>query len=259
MPNKIDELELRSSHVEEILAQSPQWMIKWGTILIAIVLCAIIMLSYLIKYPDIISANLTLTSENPPIDIMAKVNSKVYKFFFNENDTIEKEQIIAVLESQTNYSDVIRLKKFMSEFTLEKDLLLSDLKLDLTLQNNLQLFKESLLKYKIQIKLNPEIKQSIAVKNQLEQNNVLLQKQIEIEKLYQRELNISETDFNRSKELLVKKMISERDFEASEKQYLQIKSNHENLLATMIRTRITISDLTQQIIQLDISTEKNRI
>jgi hypothetical protein len=48
----LDEIELRSEGVQDILTRPPHWMIRWGNTIIFIILLLILLMSYIIKYPE---------------------------------------------------------------------------------------------------------------------------------------------------------------------------------------------------------------
>ena len=52
MPNNI---ELRSEEVQEILEATPNWMIRWGNILVLTLIIMLFFISWFVKYPDIIA------------------------------------------------------------------------------------------------------------------------------------------------------------------------------------------------------------
>lgn len=107
----LDNLELRSENVQDILTQPPHWMIRWGNSLILMILGMIILMSYFIKYPEFIPASIIVTSENPPEKLEARINSKIEKIFIKNQQEVKKNEILMVLQSTANYQDVLKLKK----------------------------------------------------------------------------------------------------------------------------------------------------
>ena len=55
------EIELRSPIVQEILGTPPLWIIRWGTSVMFFVIFGLVAGSYFFKYPDVISATITVT------------------------------------------------------------------------------------------------------------------------------------------------------------------------------------------------------
>ena len=75
--SKHSNIELRSEEVQDILNRPPGWMIKWGnTVLIAMVIMALL-LSYFIKYPDVIIGKATISTDIPPAFVVSNVNGRI--------------------------------------------------------------------------------------------------------------------------------------------------------------------------------------
>jgi len=52
----LDNIELRSENVQDILTQPPHWMIRWGNSVIFVILLIVLVMSWFIKYPEFIPA-----------------------------------------------------------------------------------------------------------------------------------------------------------------------------------------------------------
>ena len=52
--NSLDNIELRSEEVQEILTEVPHWMIRWGNVLFLGLILLIILISWFVKYRDVI-------------------------------------------------------------------------------------------------------------------------------------------------------------------------------------------------------------
>ena len=47
-----NDIELRSEEVQDILTRVPHWMIRWGNIVVLLVLFSMMFGAFFIKYPD---------------------------------------------------------------------------------------------------------------------------------------------------------------------------------------------------------------
>ena len=56
MLKKIDEIELRSKEVQDLLGKIPSWLIRNGIVLVMVLLIVLVAGSWFFKYPDIITA-----------------------------------------------------------------------------------------------------------------------------------------------------------------------------------------------------------
>jgi multidrug efflux pump subunit AcrA (membrane-fusion protein) len=88
----LDNLELRSESVQDILTRPPHWMIRWGNTIIFGCLTMVLLMSYFIKYPEFIPAPVIVTSQNPPEKIQARTNSKIEKIFIKNGQEVKKEE-----------------------------------------------------------------------------------------------------------------------------------------------------------------------
>ncbi len=62
MSNLLENTELRSEEVQEILDKVPHWMIRWGNLLFFVLIIILLVLTYVIKYPDVIKTEALLTT-----------------------------------------------------------------------------------------------------------------------------------------------------------------------------------------------------
>jgi cobalamin biosynthesis protein CobD/CbiB len=70
-------IELRSEEVQEILTRVPHWMIRWGSVVVLLILVSLFFVSWLVKYPDVISTPIVITTTIPPEKLVAKVTGKI--------------------------------------------------------------------------------------------------------------------------------------------------------------------------------------
>ena len=85
----LDNIELRSESVQDILTRPPHWMIRWGNTIIFIILLMILLMSYFIKYPEFVPAPIIVTSQNPPEKLLTRSNSKIEKIFIKDHQEVK--------------------------------------------------------------------------------------------------------------------------------------------------------------------------
>ena len=110
----LNNTELRSENVQDILNKPPHWMIQWGNTLILIIFIIIIFMSYIIKYPEFINAPIIISSQNPPEKIEARISSKIEKILIQDQQKVQKGDILIVLQSTANYQDILALKDIVN-------------------------------------------------------------------------------------------------------------------------------------------------
>ena len=69
MSKKIDEINLHSKEVQDILGRIPSWLIRNGIVMVLLIVMVLIAGSWFFKYPDVISAPVVVTADanNPAI------------------------------------------------------------------------------------------------------------------------------------------------------------------------------------------------
>ncbi len=111
-----EKIELRSDEVQEILGTPPSWIVRWGTTVIFLVIGVLLLISYLVKYADMISANIIITTPSPPMDVVAESSGRLLQLRIEEKEEVQKDQLIAVIESAANFEDMIWLEKELESF-----------------------------------------------------------------------------------------------------------------------------------------------
>jgi multidrug resistance efflux pump len=255
--------EILSDEVQEVMSKPPKAIIRYGISSLFFVFSLLLIGSWFIRYPDIINAEITVTSNNLPIDLISKVNGKITNLFVNNEDIVVKEQILAVIENTAHYDDVLKIDSVMQMLDINnttqiieivelKQLTLGDL------QTEFQGFLKACVDYKHYMEVDFLGHKNKALNSQLMLNkSYLKQAQIQIN-LQKEELQLSENEFKRDSSLYLKKHISTSEFEKSSKIFIQQKNAFNNANTGIIRINMEISQLEQQIAenQLNIQ-EKN--
>ena len=105
-----EKIELRSEDVQEILGTPPAWIIRWGTSFIFLGVGLLGLVSWMVKYPDIIHAPILITTELPPVPVVARTTGYLSKLLVKENDTVQAGDLLVVLQNPARYEDVFKLE-----------------------------------------------------------------------------------------------------------------------------------------------------
>lgn len=87
------EIELRSEEVQEVMSHVPVWILRWG---ITVLFCIVIILligSYLFKYPDVVEAEITVSTQNPPAYVVARVAGRLEELCAENGAVVRKEAV----------------------------------------------------------------------------------------------------------------------------------------------------------------------
>jgi hypothetical protein len=254
-----NEIILRTEEVNEILTSTPKWILRWGISVVFILIIIGVTLSYFIRYPDILTADITLTTLNPPVTLVSKNNGKLIHLLVNNNEIVKVNQTIAVIENTSNYTDVLYL--FDVGNSLITQLKLTDTITQVIIKDSLMVGEltpyyllvlksiKDLNLYKI---INPYNKQIALLNKDLVSYNELLTKYKQQEFINKQQLTLTETDYNRDKTLFENKVISAREFDTKKKEYLGALSIYESIKITTSNAYIQINSIEKNILQLQI-------
>jgi multidrug resistance efflux pump len=102
-------VELRSEEVQEILGTPPGWLVRWGTIVVLLGFGVMLTAAWFVRYPDVVPANVEITTATPPVEIVARTDGRVAKLLVTDTSVVQANQYLAVLQNTSNYSDVLFL------------------------------------------------------------------------------------------------------------------------------------------------------
>ncbi|ROI03481.1 HlyD family efflux transporter periplasmic adaptor subunit [Chryseobacterium sp. G0240] len=259
----LDNIELRSESVQDILTQPPHWMIRWGNTLIFIILLLILVMSYIIKYPEFVQAPIIVTSQNPPEKIEARVSSKIEKIFIKDHQHVKKNDVLIVMQSAANYKDVLELKKLVDSITpdqLRSFPLAQASRFKLgELQAEYNSFAKAFQDEELFIRLQPYAPENIATNQSISENRVRIATLKQQKSLESAKYELTKKSFQRSQDLFNQGVISSMELENEKIKYLQAQQNLENLNISISQIEEGISNLNKTKSGTAINTEKDRI
>ena len=244
--SEIKDINLRSEEVQEILTRVPHWMIRWGNILVLSIVLLMLGVSWMIKYPDMISTQISITTEVPPQKLVAKTSGRIEAILVKDKTEVAKETPLAVIENAANYKDVFLLKSIVDSYIIDEKpfpfektqaLQLGDI------ESSYALFQKEYSVDALNSKLQPYKVEGSAQSYesiQLRERLSLLESQKSIN---QSELELQKNDVERYETLYKKGIISTQELEKQRLQYLQSQKNYKSLLSTISQLKSSLNDL----------------
>jgi multidrug resistance efflux pump len=255
-----DKIEIRSEEVQELLGQVPRWILRWGISIIALTIVILIGGSALFRYPDIQYADIILTTENPPANLVARVNGKIQRLFVKDNQLVVKEQILALLETAASYEDIMKSEEILEIWREETDNY-TEMKFGSGYElGEVQSFFASFLKnyhdYRHFILLDYHRKKIQSVQQELKKYGEYYQRLEEQSVVQGKELELARRQFRRDSSLYRQGVIASSDFEKSESNMLKIEFSFKETETSLATARIQVSKLNQQILDLELDYNK---
>ncbi|MEM8527975.1 MAG: hypothetical protein AAGG68_25260 [Bacteroidota bacterium] len=228
--------------------QLPKNLLHVGTFIISLGILILLTVGYLLEYSDKIIGNIVLTTPTLPIEIPAEADGTLQFLIENEQE-VEKDQLIALIESPTKYEDVRWVQEQLKEVgdPLEKARRLVSRYEEIQLgdyQDRILLLKEQVNRYQNFIANNPY---AALIKNKKE-NLALYQERIA---LIQEKYSLNEQDrLLAEKQSASKSRLAERQIIAQAEYERTVKEE----LASQIKTvdnKASLNELQMQIKQLE--------
>ena len=236
---------IRSEEVQEILTYVPIWMIRWGNTLILGLIIGFLVMAWFIRYPDVISAEVSITTTTPPEKIIARQAGKMSALLVADQDSVAAGQPLAVLENTAHYKDVLLLQKAIANtptnyqqfyFPIEKipQLALGEI------EDDYALFERSYAEYILTKRLAPYSNDFLAEQTAINESNSRLDILESQKEIYEKELAVKRKDFERQKQLFETGLIAEKDLESIQLDMLQSERAFKNIISSISQLRESI-------------------
>lgn len=250
MPQNRENNKFYSEEAQDILGKLPSWIIRWGMTLIFVIFFGIILGCCFIKYPQVVTAPVSITTINPPSDLIAKTTGRLDTLFYKEGEQVRENDVVTIIYNTADYADVCQVDYILSNIdslhtNLNYDYKLGELQTGLSeLRGYCSDFTHYLTVQDIprrQTILSAQIDKQKQYYNKLQrQQNLMLQ-----------DLALERNKYQRDSGLYAKKVYSAVEFEQATQAYLQKRNSLEGFEASMTSTEASILQMQGQLAELE--------
>jgi multidrug resistance efflux pump len=265
-----ENIEIRSNEVQEVLGQSPKWILRWGITMLFLIVLVFLICSWLFKYPDIIIAPITITTENPPIQVIARSNGKISELFVSDKQSVEANQYLAYIDNPASFESFYETKKWIDSLKdistyfevndsykmfVYKDFKLGDL------QSAFSGFVKEISVFGNFRNLNFHKKKINELQEQIAKYKYYLSGLEDQYNIIQKEHLLNKNQYSRDSILHHQQLIPDAEYEQTEKIFLQSRRSISEADNIKTSTQIRINELEQNILdlELDFSQQKTNI
>lgn len=252
---KETDIEIRSDDIQEIMSHIPNWMIRYGISLIFILFAIAGLITWFIKYPDIISGRSQITTESSNTRIVAKSSGEIV-FLLPEGVEVKKGEKVAAIKSTLSSSSRETLVKTLD--TVEA--VLNDNQLNIsfndnhqtfgTLQNEYLEFKKTVLDYQFFLSTNSVEFEISTITNQIKNHRSLKSVTSQQIKDYLVILDQANNRYNSALVLYENNAIAKTYLYDTKERFTSVKTKISDLKKASIQTSITIIELEKQLHEL---------
>ncbi|WP_264552636.1 HlyD family secretion protein [Flavobacterium sp. N2038] len=256
--------ELRSEEVQDILTKVPHWMIRWGTILIFVIILMLFFVSWFVKYPDVVNTEILITTNIPPEKIVAKSSGRIEVILVKNKAIVPKNTTLAIIENTANYKDVFLLNRIIDSYNIndpKSDFPFSKLKNAQLgeIESAYAVFQKDYQAQKLNEDLHPfevESRAQYSEKIQIQERLDILQQQKAIN---EGELELQKNELARFEVLFNKGIISAQEMEVKKLSFLQAQKNYRSLLSSISQLRSSLIDNTKSSQNSHINSTKEEV
>ena len=262
MEDKNTSFELRSEEVQEILTRVPHWLIRWGSVVVLLILVLLFYVSWLVKYPDIVSTQIVITTAIPPQKLIAKTSGKIEIILVKDRAIVSKNTPLAVIENAANYKDVFLLKSIVDDFTMDKSSFPFEKFANAQLgeiESSYAVFQKEYSAEELNSKLQPYKVEGTAQSQeaiQLRDRLGILESQKSIN---QNEIELQKLDLDRYETLFKKGIIASQEIEKHRLTYLQTERSFQSLLSSISQLKSSLNDLNKNSKTTQINENKENV
>ena len=260
---EINKQELHSEEIQELMGFIPKGIVRWGLTVIFVILTGIILGSFFFKSPEIITAPMVLTTENPPAALLSKSTGKIERLFVVDGQQVNAGMILALINNPTNYRDYLLLKAAINEgmdtSTWDSQVLAVELPGQLTLgelQSNYSSFLKNRNNFRHYLKQNLIPQKIELLKKQIAKQQEYYQTQLRQRNIQTKDLILSVKAFDRDSLLFGKQATSESEYEKARQALLAKKSASIGFEASLKNTESSILQMQENTVELEMQYEK---
>ena len=247
-----DNLNLRSEEVQEILGRPPRWIVRVGISIIFVVVAGLFVGSYFLKYPDILPATITVTTENLPAGVMAMTTGKIDTIAVAEKQTVKEGELLAVIRNPAKLEDVMAVKRMLEE----SDTLVvethgrASLQLG-EIQSAFTAFDNALTDYRHFVETDYHNRKIAVIRKQIAAQKNLLQKTVNQLNISRKQLATAQKLFEIDSMLYSNAALSLVDYQSARNSLLQQLSSLESSKMSVDNQQMSILQSEQSIFDLE--------
>lgn len=249
--------DVRSEEVQEIMGKMPSWLVRRGISLVATLLLVIGVGAYFFKYPDVITAKVTISSNNPPVKLVARNNLPIQKLFVNGNETVKENQVLCILANASNYDDLRRIATITQQIDTTVNLVqtLSHIEIPAglqmgELQSNYAELYQALEDYRFYLAHNSFGATLNSLSQQAAYTGALNQELDKRERMLQEQLRLQHNRFAADSSLVKDRVISRSEYETSRKTMLDQQMSTQTNRSSIIQNSLQQTEYQKNIAEI---------
>lgn len=115
---KEEEVVQRSEEVQTIIDRMPTRGSIYAIILTTLLIVTILSLGFIIKYPDTVDGQISITAHFAPVRLVANTPGKLHLLYENKT-SVNEDQVIAYIDNEANYKDILLIDSLLIRYDIQ--------------------------------------------------------------------------------------------------------------------------------------------
>lgn len=248
MPN-ID--NKHNEQTTDILGKLPPWIVRWGMLVIFIIFALLIIGCYLMKFPQVVTAPIVITTINPPATLITKMSGRIDSIFVADGDTVTENKTIAMIQNSSRYDDVQRVKNLCDVFNIDSinEWIDEDVSMG-ELQNSYSEFKQQFKSYRHYIESDNIAKKVALLENQITKYKQYISQNKKQRRYHDDDYNITVKNFKRDSLLYLQQAITLVEYEKAKQTKIQKEASIDSYEASLTNMELSLLQMEGQLLEL---------
>jgi len=243
--------------IQEIVTYAPGSLLRWGMTALGITLSILLLVSWLVSYPELVRGRFTVTTRTPPSRLVAQIAGEVERIRFQEGEHVRAGEPLVVFRSATSHETVAKLARSLDAMDralrANQEIPEADASLEMgSLQDAYAEFLQSLSDFR---ELETEVRffneKRVVIADQLDTQVRLGSTLDKQQALLAEDMALARRELERRQRLKQDGLLAVADLEIAEKAFLQQRVSVENGWASINRNRIEIAGYHSLALELD--------
>lgn len=255
-----EDIEIRSDDVQEILGDTPSWLIRWGVTSVFTMVILILAGTWFIEYPDTIPTDVVLTTEAPPARIISRSSGRV-QLMVTDRARVKEGQVLGIVKNTAHTADMLAMINYLNSPDQGSKAFFEQLPDSLQLGEVLNGYQSLLMAIKEQQQyeaLDRYRLQLAYLKKRLQKHQKLDTQLNHQQGIQRKEVQLAWNNFKRDSTLWSEGIESLLRYEASNAAYLQSERSFEQGAISITNNLMQIDELQSQLANLKLDEIENR-
>jgi HlyD family secretion protein len=243
--------------IDDIISKYPSWTLRWGILVIISLVILALSLSWMIKYPEVIQAEVVLSTDSVPTRVVSKSAGQL-NYFVKANQYVSEGTVLGLIKNPARYADIIAIMNSM----LKSDsvILYGNFQLG-ELQRDFVTWRSALKEYNEFVKFDVLNQRINGLRKQLTNYQNLQNANLKTLYLNIEDLKIDSIRYRRDSLLHVQHVIADADLQVSKVKLISKELEVESSMSKIESGRIQLQQLYNSILDLTLEkdTEKRRL